>query len=162
MRRHHVRKVFQPSLPARGATGSRTVSGHDGKISTLAPREGSDFRGHACIASDKISTLAPREGSDEIASETLTFYLLFQPSLPARGATINDWLAALTADISTLAPREGSDSNGCNIPTSSIISTLAPREGSDHLCHICFSAFHIFQPSLPARGATCCSGIYKA
>ena len=34
---------------------------------------------------------------------------VFQPSLPARGATVSPAIAIIVAAISTLAPREGSD-----------------------------------------------------
>ncbi len=122
---------FQPTLPARGATSvPRTV-----------------FR-----------TVA------------------FQPTLPARGATFEAHDAAREADISTHAPRTGSDKKKgfkrCRLD----ISTHAPRTGSDTAHTTSISGlndfnprsphgerpnFHqenldwvLFQPTLPARGAT--------
>ena len=59
-----ILRIFQPSLPVRGATGEDSMTRIDLLISTLAPREGSD---QVCLLVDQIaliSTLAPREGSD--------------------------------------------------------------------------------------------------
>ena len=79
---------------------------------------------------------------------------LFQPSLPARGATVHaitinhvffyfnprsprgerrlmPQIAVISLMISTLAPREGSDDFGRDLAANDDISTLAPREGSD-------------------------------
>ena len=103
------RGLFQPSLPARGATKVSFILTKSGTISTLAPREGSDIdRGRSHI--------------DEAG---------FQPSLPARGATRIPLDVPKATYISTLAPREGSDLASISAASSSGISTLAPREGSD-------------------------------
>ena len=56
----------------------------------------------------------------------------FQPTLPARGATIRDGAVRVSKYISTHAPRTGSD-------------TRRSRKSS---------ARKRFQPTLPARGAT--------
>ena len=57
--------LFQPALPAWGATGACTLPGGRHSISTRAPRVGSDMTGiQAGVAAD-----------------------LFQPALPAWGAT---------------------------------------------------------------------------
>ena len=84
------------------------------------------------LGGDSISTLAPREGSDVGNFAVHTARNKFQPSLPARGATILAIFPRLQYSISTLAPREGSDA---------LLSGVG--RGKD-----------TFQPSLPARGAT--------
>ena len=68
-----VASVFQPTLPARGATHiAEGVVGLFGLISTHAPRTGSDearkelFEQHMMI-----STHAPRTGSDKSATTLL-------------------------------------------------------------------------------------------
>ena len=125
-------------------------------ISTLAPREGSDFRvggrlrkcnnfnprsprgerpgcngnqpGGACI-----STLAPREGSDEALNQGRRAVNEFQPSLPARGATEDGKVIYNLMQFQPSLPARGativSSVGAFVIP----ISTLAPREGSDFI-----------------------------
>ena len=105
--------LFQPTLPARGATVSafflliglfhfnprsphgerHTQHAHTGtllRISTHAPRTGSDFCLRKAACRPTISTHAPRTGSDRGAGETLPPLYLFQPTLPARGATVSE------------------------------------------------------------------------
>ena len=147
--------LFQPTLPARGATRrSRTTE-----------------------SSSIISTHAPRTGSDTIQILQITLPVAFQPTLPARGAT--RWLCALlgtaadfnprsphgerpwrcwlrqpTPGISTHAPRTGSD--GESVPASAQPRHFNPRSphGERLVSRIASSAFSRFQPTLPARGAT--------
>ena len=101
-------------------------------ISIHAPRTGSDERLAALSDMLEISIHAPRTGSD---SKIFTFriaQILFQSTLPARGATINT-LCGLRAvlEISIHAPRTGSDAFPI-LPALFIpISIHAPRTGSD-------------------------------
>ena len=78
----------------------------------------------------------------------------FQPTLPARGATIADCAAVRQRQISTHAPRTGSDLPAQDEPITATISTHAPRTGSDRLVDIMADVIKQFQPTLPARGAT--------
>ena len=101
--------TFQPTLPARGATGRRRRWLPAAGISTHAPRTGSDHgEQHHCRLA-QISTHAPRTGSDPVCEdqrlisshfnprsphgerpkgkETTRETAGFQPTLPARGAT---------------------------------------------------------------------------
>ena len=103
--------------------------------------------------------------------------ILFQSTLPARGATICCLVASLSVSISIHAPREGSDLDSIAVNVFSFyISIHAPREGSDSQMIICIprqSNFNPrsprgerrlsphrlfslppFQSTLPARGAT--------
>ena len=130
---HLFRVEFQPTLPARGATGGALIDSRPAAISTHAPRTGSDA---ARFPRDwerrEISTHAPRTGSDGKDHAHKCADCPFQPTLPARGATMTD-----KAKSSAL-----------------FISTHAPRTGSDHI-FICPINDRIqFQPTLPARGAT--------
>ena len=147
--------LFQPTLPARGATAATARNVDDGVISTHAPRTGSDAlsavfsgvsenfnprspHGERLTFSpptspiSSISTHAPRTGSDKKCLAYFFCYSSFQPTLPARGAT------------TCSTPRSGS----------AIISTHAPRTGSDFAGRQCFRHVGEFQPTLPARGAT--------
>ena len=103
-------RIFQPTLPARGATWSNASSAF----------------------SMVISTHAPRTGSDPHAIHLVDAQILFQPTLPARGATSCIPQLARNLKISTHAPRTGSDPSASH-PSAPIrtISTHAPRTGSD-------------------------------
>ena len=74
-----MRGIFQPTLPARGATcvGAKPPRGErrnepsqtrQADISTHAPREGSDVMIQIAIILIRISTHAPREGSDFVSA----------------------------------------------------------------------------------------------
>ena len=124
--------VFQPSLPARGATKPAIAEALGKCISTLAPREGSDV-GLASVdqVPVDISTLAPREGSDNgLAVECSPRW------------------------ISTLAPREGSDGGDLHLvfPPGDF-NPRSPR-GERRAVTTKLMSSQEFQPSLPARGAT--------
>ena len=79
---------FQPTLPARGATGhnfNRRESRCD-----FNPRSPHGERRHARRQRPKkrsISTHAPRTGSDILGGGKMMEQTEFQPTLPARGAT---------------------------------------------------------------------------
>ena len=102
---------FQPTLPARGATsffqecctdgqdfnprsphGERHTWAHLAEtlkaISTHAPRTGSDSWRGLWHGLTPISTHAPRTGSDNTVDWWQTAASAFQPTLPARGATL--------------------------------------------------------------------------
>ena len=61
------------------------------------------------LAVAQISTHAPRTGSDKLRGNVTTNLKQFQPTLPARGATIVDLARTPWEGISTHAPRTGSD-----------------------------------------------------
>ena len=103
-----VLRVFQPALPARGATVFCMTLEAYLHISTRAPREGSDHRVKRRFFYFNISTRAPRKGSDAglVAFEDV-------------------------GRISTHAPRKGSDVYPEHFASPRRISTHAPRKGSD-------------------------------
>ena len=151
--------TFQPTLPVRGATtpGMRKLVVLD--ISTHAPRAGSDRTlATSGLPTRSISTHAPRAGSDRtmIAHWLMCMHfnprspcgerpnsklyissiILFQPTLPVRGATCE-----ISAPISTpgyFNPRSpcGERHVGrIGYHNENFISTHAPRAGSDwHRC----------------------------
>ena len=107
-------KQFQSTLPARGATWFERANAGSRKISIHAPRTGSDMGrvGDSICAHDfnprsphgerpgklltamiytlRISIHAPRTGSDRpSASAHQERDLIFQSTLPARGATVH-------------------------------------------------------------------------
>ena len=102
--------IFQPALPAKGATSSWLLRDCGGQISIHVPREGSDTPESMLEGKlEYISTHAPYEGSDVIGFKGCRVLGQFQPTLPVRGATGGAQLPAALLDISIHAPREGSD-----------------------------------------------------
>ena len=124
-------------------------------ISIHAPREGSDVKDWRRQWCDDISIHAPREGSDELRKDIATLAVLFQSTLPARGATYATHVKRRERNqISIHAPREGSDcrlSPLCN-SRSKFQSTLPARGATSAFCH--YTIPPLFQSTLPARGAT--------
>ena len=147
--------IFQPTLPARGATSVRlstmqassnfnprsphgerhelfTIVFSDMLISTHAPRTGSDGSGnprHQCA-----SHFNPRSphGERPRKAHGIAYRVTFQPTLPARGATSGRRFVHIHQAISTHAPRTGSDTRIFVATFGAInISTHAPRTGSD-------------------------------
>ena len=83
----------------------------------------------------------------------------FQPSLPARGATVKPLSTKIIVAISTLAPREGSDqAHPKSLVWSPNFNPRSPR-GERRNFVSGPAKLKIFQPSLPARGATVCGGM---
>ena len=167
-------EAFQPTLPARGATGMTDAAAvADGKISTHASRTGSDvyiwrygrnlsafqptLPARGATKSDNfdnidvgISTHAPRTGGDQRQRLVRHQRRRFQPTLPARGATrAYACAAAFWRAISTHAPRTGSDANGWTHAGYFKISTHAPRTGSDYLCVHQMDSMRNFNPRSP-------------
>ena len=103
-------------------------------ISTHAPRTGSDLLSGREALLDLISTHAPRTGSD---SQRL-------------------WKEYTTCNFNPRSPhgerRRGCADAGTDSPP---ISTHAPRTGSDSMWTKTATSERRFQPTLPARGATC-------
>ena len=119
--------LFQPTLPARGAT-RRATSKSNKQISTHAPRTGSDL--------EPISKHKK--------------HLKFQPTLPARGATSTRYWRMSSRTISTHAPRTGSDPVSPAERRNDYISTHAPRTGSDDNGRLLYAAEHLhFNPRSP-------------
>ena len=78
---------FLSTLPARGATGETFTATAYARISTHAPREGSDRRRGYTKIFCVISIHAPREGSDGVDHVYRSGQDGFLSTLPARGAT---------------------------------------------------------------------------
>ena len=147
-------RVFQPTLPARGATPAKMILYSTATFQPTLPARGATISGERSARTDAISTHAPRTGSDARPKCHLLHQFAFQPTLPARGATKLPELLEIIICISTHAPRTGSDSadrvqhryrtyfnprsphgerqSGFYIEEAEIsISTHAPRTGSD-------------------------------
>ena len=122
---------FQSTLPARGATNAEFTDTVQTTISIHAPREGSDIlhklhgldlcnfnprspRGERPLSrgpgssSGYFNPRSPR-GERRVHIHQIPVLVVFQSTLPARGATGVDFAVLVGIEISIHAPREGSD-----------------------------------------------------
>ena len=81
-------RLFQSTLPARGATLSFLQYRQTQLISIHTPREGSDTWYVLSSAGRRISIHTPREGSDQPFSQKLCWNKNFNPHSP-RGERLN-------------------------------------------------------------------------
>ena len=107
--------LFQPTLPARGATAAM--------IATLSPKK-------------TFQPTLPARGATFPPLDEVKGLLVFQPTLPARGATCAKCFNARVRVISTHAPRTGSDAPSASRLTAS--RHFNPR--SPHGERLCFSS----------------------
>ena len=151
-----IHKVFQSTLPARGATAPLTTLQAFGVISIHAPRTGSD----TALVTDKTLTLEfqstlPARGATGFDKAVIYDYEPFQSTLPARGATLQT--AADFQDSRNFNPRsphgERRGQRRESVPAHQI-SIHAPRTGSDNTPEERKRVQDAFQSTLPARGAT--------
>ena len=169
--------LFQSTLPARGATEGRKKKGVTQDISIHAPRTGSD--GTAFHQRQHAGDFNPRSPHGERPSSMAhrAILLLFQSTLPARGATTSPissgksttyfnprsphgerrsaciWMARHTAFQSTL-PARGATRRKARCCTSTSFQSTLPARGATSLPATRTSSESSFQSTLPARGAT--------
>ena len=169
---------FNPRSPHGERPRAERRMRQERKISTHAPRTGSDIGDSDGCGVQTISTHAPRTGSDRLFGQRGDADSLFQPTLPARGATQSITVTiAVEIHISTHAPRTGSDSGSfaafcaflnfnprsphgerlsLAIIASQVASNFNPRSphGERRRKSVRRGRRLRFQPTLPARGAT--------
>ena len=143
--------VFQPTLPARGATRGRgDLDAVFIVISTHAPRTGSDHAFGAAIQLGDISTHAPRTGSDVLRARLRLQPCNFNPRSPHGERQRLRWRRSREPGISTHAPRTGSDAHPYSRPRRCRrISTHAPRTGSDISVPAFTTIWSYFNPRSP-------------
>ena len=154
-RRFYTRpKLFQSTLPARGATHDGGSFHYSNIISIHTPREGSDHRLRSGLRRiEDFNPHSPRGERLQLNVETATWGL-FQSTLPARGATSILLLQTVSVyHFNPHSPRgerpEKSRSGACNTH----FNPHSPR-GERRLSEIVAGGLIQFQSTLPARGAT--------
>ena len=147
---------FQPTLPARGATIGAGLWGQTPEDFNPRSPHGERPSARACGGRPrKISTHAPRTGSDLRFKCKRGTHSDFNPRSPHGERHMSVANLNAFALISTHAPRTGSDLTLSRFTISTfLISTHAPRTGSDKRGERCIRITQRFQPTLPARGAT--------
>ena len=146
--------IFQPTLPARGATGRFVAAIYEFVISTHAPRTGSDT--NAAASANAAADFNPRSphGERRISFAGSPQRHLFQPTLPARGATTvneriydvqqdfnprsphgerrrQEWTYLRRNDFNPRSPHGERQQIASGVHKHAHISTHAPRTGSD-------------------------------
>ena len=150
------RHLFQPTLPARGATEYAVQMRDFSLFQSTLPAQGATHKREKCACFCAISIHAPRTGSDSV--ENMGYGNTWDISIyaPRMGGDVKlkEAVAGLR-DISIHAPRTGSDRAHLGRDGVRRISIHAPRTGSD--VHPDGDSFRrtTFQSTLPARGATC-------
>ena len=151
----YIRKVFQSTLPARGATQCWKSRRPPLLFQSTLPARGATIKatGRAAFSSSFQSTL-PARGATLLLGSTAAQGGEFQSTLPARGATRPSALSDRPAHISIHAPRTGSDDmlKGWCIMSYTFQSTLPARGATIKLPNK--GRRSAFQSTLPARGAT--------
>ena len=146
-------------------------------ISIHAPRAGSDGeRLPLPLPVKGISIHAPRAGSDKSASFCAVRPVIFQSTLPVRGATDYFVLGRVCGIFQSTLPVRGATCISCQSSTrgrfqstlpvrgateikiitvkQDKISIHAPRAGSDYMLFNTDDLEDLFQSTLPVRGAT--------
>ena len=170
-------KDFNPRSPHGERPCPGRMSRQTATISTHAPRTGSDgIRRNTDCRYCHFNPRSPH-GERRGASGFPKRHSVFQPTLPARGATDVALLSGRNSNqFQPTLPARGATANAGFLPSLAWISTHAPRTGSDlfstlvsgRTCHFNPRSPHGerrkfaggtistggFQPTLPARGAT--------
>ena len=127
-----------------------------GGISTLAPRVGSDYRAPRRGVQGLVSTHAPREGSDlRIRTASCCSTATFQPTLPARGATPRPGAPGRWPwHFNPRSPRGERPWRRGNSPAGRPDFNPRSPRGERPVPGLTGGSTFVFQPTLPARGAT--------
>ena len=147
-------EVFQPTLPARGATAYSPIFASVVSFQPTLPARGATWLDYQ--ADDYSAYFNPRSphGERPEQSSLLKKYKEFQPTLPARGATRTSCGHHGGRNISTHAPRTGSDFGGRAEGSSDNHFNPRSPHGERRTSKRQSRKSIPFQPTLPARGAT--------
>ena len=122
---------FNPRSPHGERRTARGTPLSSRPISTHAPRTGSDILRRRSTACARHFNPRSPHGERHFPAPCASNLVLFQPTLPARGATYPFRETLTCLHISTHAPRTGSDMPVLYSSPPLLISTHAPRTGSD-------------------------------
>ena len=152
---YYTCKRFQPTLPARGATwGGQGICLIAKRFQPTLPARGATIAAAIDAGDNLISTHAPRTGSDKQSGATTAANGAFQPTLPARGATPPlSQRKHLTPYFNPRSPHGERLGRPSCIAPSEYFNPRSPH-GERRINDITRFAGLVFQPTLPARGAT--------
>ncbi len=125
--------LFQSTLPARGATECEKALYV--VYEYFNPRSPHGERRAAVPDRSRLTAIsihAPRTGSDPGESGLARYYIVFQSTLPARGATRAGLLFhVVVLSFQSTLPARGATEQIAAAGTETVISIHAPRTGSD-------------------------------
>ena len=147
-------RQFQSTLPVRGATVTSQYLQHGVIISIHAPREGSDPQGIRNSKHNPISIHAPREGSDFSFINQNPGRVLFQSTLPVRGATGAETAFVYIAGFQSTLPVRGATCCQTQRAIDGVFQSTLPVRGATLTMGIAPPEMSVFQSTLPVRGAT--------
>ena len=148
-------KLFQSTLPARGATDGISKFAPPNDISIHAPRTGSDHPSYYCPTRRRHFNPRSPHGERQTKRKGKKSKQHFNPRSPHGERHLAFVHLLLFLQISIHAPRTGSDAQATHtVAASRHISIHAPRTGSDAAHRRTRRKPPAFQSTLPARGAT--------
>ena len=144
------RRIFQSTLPARGATESMTSEQREEAFQSTLPARGATWLRRPVRPFCRYFNPRSPHGERQFLRRWKRQRKIFQSTLPARGATKHPKRADDLGRISIHAPRTGSD----RLPPPSCrasrrISIHAPRTGSDVDCEVDVADSWNFNPRSP-------------
>ena len=145
--------IFQSTLPARGATANNGLLRFGYRISIHAPRTGSDQRGWRISPAQPISIHAPRTGSDPKTGLARTICGDFNPRSPHGERQGGFSVRTRPCHFNPRSPHGERRSPSAPDQSSCHFNPRSPH-GERHKLQVAFTNTHIFQSTLPARGAT--------
>ena len=171
-----VAPTFQPTLPARGATGAALPPPSARGISTHAPRTGSDgacqwhpdspvhfnprsphgerrARGRAHNASDDFNPRSPH-GERQVQLCRHLQRAGFQPTLPARGATeAQPCAVCIYADFNPRSPHGERRNRARSVGNGKSFQPTLPARGATATTRLSRSAGHCISTHAPRTGS---------
>ena len=147
--------VFQPTLPSRGATTTKSQGTVITGFQPTLPSRGATIAVLQNIVQFRFQPTLPSRGATDGETVDWDEDFSFQPTLPSRGATgyAKD-LCPVDTDFNPRSPRGERPYQERRCLEHEQISTHAPLAGSDIIPINNNLRHNKFQPTLPSRGAT--------
>ena len=150
----NLRRLFQPTLPLRGATRPHLQGDHRRRVSTHAPLAGSDFRSRWNQTLLYVSTHAPLAGSDIPPMSMMNTSSCFNPRSPCGERRSAPEGRRRAARFNPRSPCGERRLRGCGfLPRPVVFQPTLPLRGATAPVGRVV-ADGKFQPTLPLRGAT--------
>ena len=147
--------LFQSTPPARGATNFRHLHRVGGiYFNPRPPRGGATLIDVLSTMSNPYFNPRPPRGGRPHTRQPSSVRSYISIHAPREGGDVHAVKRHIKKIISIHAPREGGDGMLVWLVWKMTISIHAPREGGDNAGKLVAGAWHGFQSTPPARGAT--------
>ena len=149
-----IKRTFQPTLPARGATYGANRETERSLFQPTLPARGATRGGGHRGQGQTISTHAPRTGSDRhSAGRWCRLTWNFNPRSPHGERRLLPLRRVVHPDFNPRSPHGERHLKAFRLPWPSGFQPTLPARGATHTANFSRSS-SVFQPTLPARGAT--------